>query len=161
MKHLTILLAFLMTLSSPVAAQDYQKGLAAAQAGDFATALQEWKPLAEAGDATAQGDLGYMYEKGYGVPQDYKEAVKWWRLAADQGKASAQGNLGYMYGKGEGVLQDSVMAHMWSNIGAANGYEIGGTNRDEIAEKMTLADISKAQAMARECMSSGYKECGY
>jgi len=31
-----------MTLSSPLVAQDFQKGLAAAQAGDFATALQEW-----------------------------------------------------------------------------------------------------------------------
>ena len=57
-KHLTkpiraihfMVLAFLMTLSSPVAAQDFQKGFAAAQAGDYATALQEWKPLAEAGD---------------------------------------------------------------------------------------------------------------
>lgn len=34
-------------------AQDFAKGLAAAQAGDFATALQEWKPLAEQGDADA------------------------------------------------------------------------------------------------------------
>jgi hypothetical protein len=39
-KHLTVILAFLMTLSAPVMAQDFQKGFAAAQAGDFATALQ-------------------------------------------------------------------------------------------------------------------------
>ena len=156
-----ILLALLMTLSSPVAAQDSQKGYAAYNAGDYVTAIQEWTPLAEAGNASVRYNLGIMSAQGQGVTQDYAEAVKWYRLAADQGKASAQGNLGYMYGKGEGVLQDNVMAHMWSNIGAANGYEIGGTNRNEIAEKMTLADISKAQAMARECMSSGYKECGY
>ena len=49
-KHLTVILAFLMTLSSPVVAQDFQKGLAAANAGDYATALQEWTPLAEAGN---------------------------------------------------------------------------------------------------------------
>ena len=30
-KHLTVILAFLMTLSSPVVAQDFQKGLAAAR----------------------------------------------------------------------------------------------------------------------------------
>ena len=46
-----------MTLSAPVMAQDFQKGLAAAQAGDFATALKEWKPLAEAGDAKSQNKL--------------------------------------------------------------------------------------------------------
>ena len=66
-----------------------------------------------------------------------------------------------MYEYGLGVLQDNVMAHMWSNIGAANGNELGGTNRDKIAKKMTSADISKAQQMARECMSSGYKKCGW
>ena len=64
MKHLSILLAFLMTLSAPVAAQDFQKGLDAAQTGDYATALQEWTPLAEAGDANAQYNLGLMYENG-------------------------------------------------------------------------------------------------
>ena len=75
-KHLTVILAFLMTLSSPVEAQDFQKGLAALQAGDYATALQEWTPLAEAGDEVAQYNLGLMYDNGEGVLQDYKEAVK-------------------------------------------------------------------------------------
>ena len=59
-----LVLVFLMTLSSPVAAQDFQKGLAAAQAGDFATALQEWTPLAEAGDASVQYNLGVTYRSG-------------------------------------------------------------------------------------------------
>jgi len=85
MKHITILLAFLITLSSPVAAQDFQKGLTAYQAGDFATALQEWTPLAEAGDAIAQYNLGQMYRKGQGVLQDYAEAAKLYRLAAEMG----------------------------------------------------------------------------
>ena len=76
MKHITIILAFLMTLSSPVAAQDLQKGLTAYQAGDFATALQEWTPLADQGRAIAQYNLGVMYNNGKGVPQDYAEAVK-------------------------------------------------------------------------------------
>ena len=182
---------------TPLAAQDFQKGHAAAQAGDFATALQEWTPLAEAGDANAQYNLGVMYRQGYGVPQDYAEAVrwyrlaadqgyafaqynlgnmyrrgdgvpqdyaeavKWYRLAADQGDAEAQNNLGLMYELGEGVLQDNVMAHMWYNIASANGNDKSGEWRDERAGLMTPADISKAQAMARECMSSGYTKCGY
>ena len=87
LKHLTIMLAFLMALFSPVVAQDFQKGFAAYKAGDYATALQEWTPLAEAGDEVAQYNLGIMYENGEGVPQDYKEAVKWYRLAAEQGYA--------------------------------------------------------------------------
>ena len=70
-------------------------------------------------------------------------------------------NLGVMYDKGHGVLQDNAIAHMWYNIGAANGNELGGTNRDKIATEMTPAAIEKAQAMARECMNSGYTKCGY
>jgi TPR repeat protein len=94
-KHLTVILAFLMTIGSPVVAQDFQKGLAAAKAGDYATALQEWTPLAEAGDAKAQNKLGVMYDNGLGVPQDYLEALKWFRMAAEQGHADAQHSLGY------------------------------------------------------------------
>ena len=51
------------------------------------------------------------------------------------------------------------MAHMWYNICAANGQ--AGKWRDELEGLMTPADISKAQAMARECMSGGYDKCGY
>ena len=160
-KHLTVILAFLMALSSPVIAQDFQKGFAAYNAGDFATALQEWTPLAEAGDEVAQFNLGLMYNNGEGVPQDYAEAVKWYRLAAEQGNAKAQNNLGIMYEYGYGVLQDNTMAHMWYNIASANGHEKAGGYRDERAGLMTNADISKAQAMARECMSSSYTKCGY
>tara|TARA_B100000787_G_scaffold119599_1_gene89757 strand:- start:607 stop:753 length:147 start_codon:yes stop_codon:yes gene_type:complete len=43
-----------MTLSAPVAAQDFDKGYAAFEAEDYATAFKEWRPLAEAGDVTAQ-----------------------------------------------------------------------------------------------------------
>ena len=196
-KHITIILAFLMMLCSPVAAQDLQKGNAAYQAGDYVTAIQEWTPLAEAGDAAAQYNLGIMYDygegvlqdyaeafkwwrlaadqgmadaqynlgnmyrQGQGVPQDYAEAVKWFRLVADQGDAGAQFNLGLMYSNGRGVPQDNAMAHMWYNISSANGNESGKTFRDDLAKTMTPADISKAEAMAIGCLSSGYTKCGY
>ena len=53
MKKLT--LATLLIFSCVTAwAADYYKGVAAYDAGDYATALAEWKPLAEQGDADAQ-----------------------------------------------------------------------------------------------------------
>jgi len=64
---------------------DLQKGMNAYQSGDFATALREWKPLAEQGNAGAQGIVGKMYQLGQGAQQDHKTAVKWYRLAAKQG----------------------------------------------------------------------------
>jgi len=51
-------------------AQDFQKGYDAYQAGDFAAALKEFTPLAEAGDAYAQYNLGQVYRRGQGVLQD-------------------------------------------------------------------------------------------
>jgi TPR repeat protein len=191
----SILFAVILSVSSGsvATAQDFDKGYVAAQAGDFATALEEWRPLAQQGDASAQYNLGWMYEFGKGVPQDYAEAaewyrlaaeqghetaqfnlgirysnlmdysesVRWYRLSAEQGNADAQNNLGKMYSTGWGVLIDNLKAHMWFNIAAANGNALGGENRGKIADQMTPADISQAQAMARECMSSGYSDCGW
>ena len=47
-----------------LAAQDYDRGFIAYEAGDYATALREWRPLAEQGDAQAQHNLASMYNKG-------------------------------------------------------------------------------------------------
>ena len=121
--------------------------------------MREWTPLAEQGYAKAQSNLGLMYHNGEGVPQDYKTAVKWLTLAAEQGGASAQYNLGIMYDNGEGILQDYVYAHMWWNIAASNGDENGGTVRDVVAERMTPAQLEKAQDLARECVAKEYKGC--
>ena len=70
-------------------AQDFQKGVEAAQEGDFATALGEWRPLAEQGDAPAQTALGFMYDKGEGVPQDKVMAHMWFNLASSYGSQQA------------------------------------------------------------------------
>ena len=51
------------------------------------------------------------------------------------------------------------MAHMWLNIGAANSNENAVGRRKPVAQRMTPEEISKAQALARECMNSDYKEC--
>jgi len=82
-------------------------------------ALRLWRLAAEQGNASAQHNLGAMYDKGRGVPQDYAETAKWFRLAAKQGNAQAQNNLCAMYDKGHGVLQDNITAHMWFNIAGA------------------------------------------
>ena len=65
-----------------------------------------------------------------------------------------------MYKNDLGVLQDNALAHMWYNLSAANGNDLGGKNRNEVAIKMTSEEIFTAKAMARKCMSSDYKDCG-
>lgn len=103
----------MFTLSGTAQAQDNEKVLAAVQAGDYAAALQEWRPLAEQGGANAQFNLGVMYLNGGGVSQDYKEAANWYRKSAEQGDSQAQTNSDFMYLQGYGVLQVNSLAHMW------------------------------------------------
>ncbi|MSO73363.1 MAG: sel1 repeat family protein, partial [Rhodospirillaceae bacterium] len=105
MKAVALGLSLLLASVSVCSAQDFAKGVAAYNAKDYATALKEWRPLAEQGNASAQYNLGLMYDNGQGVTQDYKEAVRLYGLAAAQGNASAQSNLGLMCGNGQRGLR--------------------------------------------------------
>ena len=117
-------------------------------------ALSGARASAEQGDASAQYNLGVMYDDGLGVPLDDAEALRWYHLAAEQGHATAQHNLGVMYGTGEGVPQDNIGAHMWLNLAASRSSgadrERSVGVRDRVAERMTPADLSEAQRRARE-----------
>ena len=85
---------------------DFQKGMEAYNNGDFATALKEWKPLAEGGDTDAQYNLGIMYDEGQGVPQDYQESAKWYTIVAEKGYPEAQRQVALLHYYGNGVPQD-------------------------------------------------------
>ncbi len=65
-------------------------GMEAYDKGDYATALKEFRVLAEQGYAGAQNNLGLMYEYGEGVPQDDVQARMWLNLAAAQGNELAR-----------------------------------------------------------------------
>ena len=77
------------------------------------------------------------------------------RKRAAQGHAGAQNNLGGLYEFGHGVTQDHVRAYMWYNVAAAHSTgdaqkDVAAENRDEIAGRMTPAQIAEAQKLARE-----------
>ncbi len=69
-------LAIMLALAIPANAGPYEDGVAAYARDDYATALKFWRPLAEQGYAEAQINLGFLYENGQGVPQDYAEAAQ-------------------------------------------------------------------------------------
>ena len=124
MRHRSIRVVAIATLLSLLATPAWAglvEGVAAYNRGDYATALREFRPLANQGVAAAQFNLALMYSEGKGVPQDYAEAVKWYRKAANQGDANAQFNLGNMYNDGRGVPQDYAEAMKWYRKAAAQG----------------------------------------
>jgi len=68
---------------------DFQAGMEAYNRKDYATALSEWRPLAEQENAHAQFYLGLMYEYGYGVPHNHVQAHMWYHLAGANGHIDA------------------------------------------------------------------------
>ena len=107
---------------------DFAAGWAAYEAGDYETALTEFLPLAEAGDAGAQTSLGQMYHLGDGVARDQAEAARWYRTAAEQGNAEAQYHLGFLHYHGEGVAQNYSEAVRWYRLAAERGYASAQNN---------------------------------
>ncbi len=125
--------------------------------------IQETIRLAEQGNAEAQESLGWAYAHGYGIPEDQIKSAYWHRMAAMQGNSDAQGALGVAYANGRGVPLDYVTAYMWYNISAANssGFKADNSSwlRDDIAKRMTRADISEAQWRSRQCINTHYRDC--
>jgi uncharacterized protein len=140
----------LSSLAAPVMAGPLEDATATLERRDLATAFRLFRPLADQGNAEAQMKLGFMYVTGEGTPQDYVEALKWFRLAAEQGQANAQCFLGLMYFEGRGVMQDYVSAHMWLDLAASAGIEDAAEYRHALTAKMTPAQVSEAQRLARK-----------
>jgi len=125
----------------------------AAELGKVAAGAGGLFAAAERGDPRAQAAIGFMYETGRGLPQDYMLAVAWYQRAAEQGYPRAQQLLGLMYDRGQGVAEDYVVAHKWLNLAAAGAppreREYYVRLRNALAFKMTVAQITEAQWRAR------------
>ena len=108
---------------------NFKAGVAAYDRGDFNTALEKFKPIAEQGDARAQYYLGVLYKFGEGLSQNDVEAEKWFQLAskklpelAEGGDAVAQFFMGNMYHTGRGIVQNDTEAVKWWTLAAEQGY---------------------------------------
>ncbi|WP_246767795.1 tetratricopeptide repeat protein [Bradyrhizobium sp. CCBAU 53340] len=148
----------LLLLAIPTQAQSLDQGLSALQRQDYVTASQVLIPLAERGNAAAQTYVGFLFETGRGVPQNYTEAAMWYRRAAEQGDSRAQYSLGLLYDRGQGVPQDIVEASKWLNLSTAASpprvRESRARIRDAVTTKMTRGEIAQARLRALEWMPS-------
>jgi TPR repeat protein len=116
------LVVLMLLLTACDSTPDFDRGLTAYNRGDYATALGEWQPLAEQGNAAAQSGLGAMYYGGQGVPRDERQAANWYRKAADQGQREAQFRLAVMYDRGIGVPPNYAEAARWYHAAAERGH---------------------------------------
>jgi uncharacterized protein len=121
-----------LILFGRAAAGQFEDAATAYTNGDYATALREFRSLADQGHAVAQYNLGRMYYDGQGVQRNLAEALRWFRLAAGQGHAGAENSLGALYLAGEGVEQSTSEALRFYRLAADQGYAIAQHNLGSI-----------------------------
>lgn len=119
---LLALLGLVWTVHPAFAEGDYEAGVAAIENGDIDAARANWEPLAEAGDARAQYQLGLLYAEGRGVGSNFEKATGLFAKAAAQGHVDAQFALGLMYERGQGVDQDAAEAMRLYRTAADAGH---------------------------------------
>jgi hypothetical protein len=160
----TIGLALFLTLNVAPAAADMGTALAAYERGDFASAFDEFRILADDGDPEAMLWTGYLHQEGQGTAHDFGQAMRYYRMAADSGQPQAYYYIGMMYQDGLGVDEDPVEAVRWYRQAAerndvygqyalADAYENGkGAPRDRRAARrwyQAAADQGNEDARAK------------
>lgn len=83
---------------------------------DWYAAFLTWKPLAEAGDAKAQYNIGRCYDRGDGIDKDQNLAEEWYLRAAAQDDPRANYNLHIMYSEQKSQKYDAVKAAKYFDI---------------------------------------------
>jgi TPR repeat protein len=128
-KALSAAVFAVLWLSAVPVHADVASGWQAFLDGDYATAVAELEPAAQAGDATAQYYLGVLYDHGDGVTRSYQTAAEWYEKAANQGHSDAQFKLGLLYYTGGGqptetsaIKRDPKTAARWFAPAAEAGH---------------------------------------
>jgi Sel1 repeat len=96
--------------------------------GDNESAARWAMAAADQGEANAQGLLGSMYNRGWGVTEDPRAAQAWWVRAARRGNASALYNLGTILAQGRGAPADPVLGLALMRAASLRGLQSAPTN---------------------------------
>jgi hypothetical protein len=126
---------------------------ASSLAGENLYHRAEAQPIVVArGSAHAIGRLGFRYENGFGVPQNYIAAADLYRRAAELGDPFAQSRLGLSYDRGHGVPKDVILSYQWLDLAAARAprreHDFYQRLRDAVASKMSLEQVTQGQRLA-------------
>jgi hypothetical protein len=138
-------------LSTPISAQSVKTGIEAWQRADYSAAVAIWRPLAEAGDADAQFNLGQAYRLGRGVPINLALAKGWFERAATSGHLDAETTLGLLLFQNGDQAQGLKWLKQAAEKGEPRALLVYGTalyNGDGVTQNRLLgyAYVSRAAA---------------
>jgi TPR repeat protein len=100
-----------------------QSAIGLIEAKHYAETIPDLRSLAEAGQPIAQFWLGYLYYKGWGVPQDMETALTWSKAAAEQGLPFAQQVAGVLLMDPKRSAADHGLGTLWLNFAAKQGNQ--------------------------------------
>jgi len=121
--------------------------------GDHAAALVQLRKIAESGDPLAEFYVGFSYDRGLGIEQDFTEAVRWYGKSAEHGLPVAQNNLAVKYARGQGIAKDQVQAFKWFIIAGELGSEPASLNLKKLEKTVTAAQQSEARKLADDWLA--------
>ena len=91
---------------------------------DDVEAVSWYEKAMEKGSQGAITNLGWMYENGKGVTQDYEKAIELYKKAADAGEDYAMNNLGWIYEYGkDGQEVNLEEALKWYKLAAEKNHD--------------------------------------
>ncbi|MDP4002352.1 hypothetical protein [Methylobacterium sp. NEAU K] len=126
----------------------YEKGSGVVR--DLDKAKLWYGRAAEQGHARSMHNLAVIYAENpsaNGKP-DFASAASWFRQGAEFGVRDSQYNLAVLYARGLGLTQDLVQSYAWFAAAAAQGDDDAAKKRDDVANKMSAADLASAKSLA-------------
>lgn len=88
---------------------------------DYDTARRLFETASTLGWPRADGNLGYLYEHGFGVTKNLSTALRWFKLSADAGDLPSREHLGLLYEGFQGMDRNLSLAFHYHALGAAQG----------------------------------------
>lgn len=121
-------------------------------------AAKWYAKLAELNDPIGLTNLGYMYEKGEGVEQDFEIAFNLTKAAAEQGHGQALHNLGLHYENGIHVEVNLEKSIECFTDAISNGFNISRHNLAYLYQNNKNLNIKPEEyfELYLECAKSGY-----
>lgn len=139
---------------APAVAADTAAGIEAFKTKEFATAIKELTPAAEAGDPEALYYLAQIHSGGYGVEKDLVKALSLYEQGAKKGHVPSQKEYGTALAIGDGAEQNVREGLKWLFIAARTGNQEAGVYALRFSQLMNRAVVLTARREASEWLTA-------
>lgn len=125
---------------------------------DYELGARWFRAASDRGDPEADYNLGMMYFQGETIPPGADSsrqtlldaAVVHFSRSAAQGHSGSQLYMGHLTAEGIGVERDLLEAYKWYQLAAWQRNSLAVAAREQLASRMTPAEIADAKLMARD-----------